>query len=65
METSRQITLDCYFIVYRTRLDIDEDLWIGRREDTLRKEHGQWRIARRAIILDQTVLKSKNLSSFL
>ena len=63
--TSSELTLDCYFIVYRTRLDTDEDLWIGRREDTLRKEDGQWKIARRKIVIDQTVLQSKNLSSFL
>jgi len=62
--TPTQVTLDCNFIVYRTRLDTDEDLWVGRREDTLRKENGGWRIARRKIVLDQTVLKSKNLSSF-
>lgn len=63
--TSSHLTLDCYFIVYRTRLATDEDLWIGRREDTLRKEDEQWKIARRKIVLDQTVLQSKNLSSFL
>src|SRR5438067_13192334 len=53
--TPTQVTLDCNFIVYRTRLDTDEDLWVGRREDTLRKENGGWRIARRKIVLDQTV----------
>ena len=63
--TSSEVTLDCNFVVYRTRLATDEDLWVGCREDTLRKENGEWRIARRKILLDQTVLKSKNLSSFL
>jgi hypothetical protein len=38
---------------------------VGRREDTLRQENGEWKIANRKIFLDQTVLKSKNLSSFL
>jgi 3-phenylpropionate/cinnamic acid dioxygenase small subunit len=59
------ITADCNFIVYRSRLATDEDLWVGRREDTLRKEDGKWKIAQRKIFLDQTVLRSKNLSSFL
>ncbi len=53
------------FIVYRTRLAVDEDLWIGAREDTLRRVDGQWKIAKRYIFIDQTVLKSKNLSSLL
>ena len=59
------LTVNCYFIVYRTRLATDEDLWVGTRADVLRKEDGEWKIARRHIFLDQTVLKSKNLSSFL
>lgn len=60
-----ELFVTCNFAVYRTRLATDEDLWIGRREDTLRKSEGQWRIAKRHIFLDQAVLKSKNLSSFL
>lgn len=62
---SGEYLVHCDFIVYRTRLATDEDLWIGRREDTLRKVDGAWKIAGRKIFLDQTVLKSKNLSSFL
>jgi 3-phenylpropionate/cinnamic acid dioxygenase small subunit len=60
-----EVTALCNFVVYRSRLAVDEDLWIGRREDVLRKVGGAWKIARRHIFLDQTVLKSKNLSSFL
>jgi 3-phenylpropionate/cinnamic acid dioxygenase small subunit len=52
------------FIIYRTRLAQDEDLWVGRREDILRKVDGAWRIARRHIFLDQVSLSSKNLSIF-
>ena len=55
---------DGNWIVYRTRLAADEDLWVGRREDTLRKVGGVWKIARRHVFLDQVVLKSKNLSIF-
>jgi 3-phenylpropionate/cinnamic acid dioxygenase small subunit len=60
-----QVRVSSNFIVYRTRLDADEDWWVGRRIDLLRKEDGHWKIARRAIYLDQTVLTSKNLSTFL
>ena len=59
-----ELPLSCNFIVYRTRLASDEDLWVGRREDTLRRVDGAWKIARRHIFLDQVVLKSKNLSIF-
>jgi 3-phenylpropionate/cinnamic acid dioxygenase small subunit len=62
---TNELTLRCNFIVYRSRLAIDEDLWIGEREDQLRRVDGTWRIAGRKIFLDQTVLKSKNLSNFL
>jgi 3-phenylpropionate/cinnamic acid dioxygenase small subunit len=62
--TDTEVTVECNFIVYRTRLATDEDLWVGRREDVLRKVDGDWKIARRKIFLDQTVLTSKNLSSF-
>lgn len=60
-----EVTVSCCFIVYRTRLATDEDLWVGTREDVLRRVDGEWKIASRKIFLDQAVLKSKNLSSFL
>jgi 3-phenylpropionate/cinnamic acid dioxygenase small subunit len=59
-----QVHSDCAFILYRTRLEQDEDLWVGRREDRLRKIAGRWQIADRKIFLDQVVLRSKNLSNF-
>jgi hypothetical protein len=40
---------------------------VGKREDLLRRregDSGDWRIARRKIILDQNVLLSKNLTFF-
>jgi 3-phenylpropionate/cinnamic acid dioxygenase small subunit len=58
------VGVTCNFIVYRSRLATDEDLWVGRREDTLRRVDGRWMIAARKIFLDQTVLKAKNLSTF-
>jgi 3-phenylpropionate/cinnamic acid dioxygenase small subunit len=59
-----EFLVTCNFIVYRTRLAMDEDMWVGRREDTLRKVDGRWRIARRHIFIDQVSLTSKNLSVF-
>jgi 3-phenylpropionate/cinnamic acid dioxygenase small subunit len=54
----------CRFIVYRNRLESETDLLIGRREDTLTRVHGALKIARRKIILDQSVLLAKNLTMF-
>jgi len=58
------LRVESNFIIYRSRLEREEDLWAGRREDTLRKVDGQWRIARRHIFLDHVSLLSNNLSIF-
>ena len=52
------------FILYRTRLRTDENLFVGRRTDLLRRTAAGWRIARREIVLDQNVIMAKNLSVF-
>jgi 3-phenylpropionate/cinnamic acid dioxygenase small subunit len=54
----------CRFIVYRNRLESETDFLVGRREDTLTRVRGQLKIARRKIILDQSVLLAKNLTMF-
>jgi biphenyl 2,3-dioxygenase beta subunit len=62
--TGDELTVNSNFIVYRTRLETDEDWFVGHRVDTLRRAEGGWRIAKRVMVLDQTVLKAKNLSIF-
>ena len=66
--TDTELTTDSYFFIYRNRLSsdhpADEDMWVGSREDVLRKVDGSWKIAKRKILLDQVVLRSKNLSTF-
>ena len=51
------------FHLYRTRLDSEEDSWISRREDLLRRENGALKLARRHTYLDQTVILSQNMST--
>ena len=53
------------FFVYRNRLETETDLLVGRREDTLRRTGGRLLVARRKIILEQSVLMAKNLTVFL
>ena len=38
---------------------------VGKREDTLRRVEGCWKIARRMVTLDQSVLLAKNLTFFI
>ena len=52
------------FLIYRNRVETETDLLVGKREDSLRWVDGAWRIARRKIILDQSVLLVKNLTFF-
>ncbi len=52
------------FHLYRTRLNNEEDHWIGSRADLLRRDGDDLRIARRYIYLEQTVLTAANLSVF-
>jgi 3-phenylpropionate/cinnamic acid dioxygenase small subunit len=54
----------CRFIVYRNRVEDETDLLVGRREDTLIRVAGSLQVARRKIILDQSVLLAKNLTMF-
>ncbi|MEE8302802.1 MAG: 3-phenylpropionate/cinnamic acid dioxygenase subunit beta [Candidatus Tectomicrobia bacterium] len=62
--TPDEVSVKCRFLVYRNRLQDETDFFVGKREDTLRRVDGQWRIARRKIILDQNVLLAKNLTVF-
>jgi 3-phenylpropionate/cinnamic acid dioxygenase small subunit len=52
------------FLLYRSRLETDLNIFAGRREDVVRKTEAGWRIARRKILLDQNVVLAKNLSVF-
>src|ERR671924_167520 len=59
-----QIEVHSNFIVYRTRMEKDEDFFVGTRQDILRRVENGFKIARRTIILDQAILGAKNISIF-
>ena len=59
-----QVNVKCRFLIYRNRVQTETDFLVGKREDVLRKVDGQWKIARRKVILDQNVLLAKNLTVF-
>lgn len=52
------------FLVYRNRLEREENVFAGRRSDILRRVGEGLQVARRVILLDQTVLQAKNISTF-
>jgi len=59
-----RLEVESNFHVYRTRLNSEETSWIGSRRDVLRRVDGSFQIADRKILLEQTVLLSRNLSNF-
>ncbi len=62
--TPEEVQVKCRFLIYRNRQQDETDFFVGKREDTLRKVDGEWKIARRKVILDQNVLLAKNLTVF-
>jgi biphenyl 2,3-dioxygenase subunit beta len=63
-DRGNELAVRSNFLLYRTRLKSEETTWIGSRRDLLRRVDGSFRIARRHIFLEQTVLLSQNLSNF-
>ena len=60
-----EVTVRCRFLVYRNRVETETDVLVGKREDVLRRVDGSWKIARRMVVLDQSVLLAKNLTFFI
>jgi 3-phenylpropionate/cinnamic acid dioxygenase small subunit len=58
------ITAKSRFVVCAYRLEHDVDLFIGKRIDVLRREQGALKVLRRTVYLDQSVLLSRNLTTF-
>lgn len=58
------ITAKSRFVVCAHRLAHDLDIFIGKRVDILRREQGRLKVFRRTIYLDQSVLLSRNLTTF-
>ena len=53
-------------MVYRNRLERQTDIFVGARRDLLRRSDNAegWMIARRFMILDQSMLLANNVSIF-
>jgi 3-phenylpropionate/cinnamic acid dioxygenase small subunit len=64
-DNGTEIEVHSNFLVYRTRMETDKDMFVGTRQDILRRINGSFKIAKRTIVLDQAVLDAKNISVFL
>lgn len=53
------------FVNYRSRSEADNDMVMGRREDVLRVHGDSFLLARRKVIVTQSLWMSKNLNTFL
>jgi len=64
--TPGEYEVDCYYLLYRSRLEREVEVFVGMRHDLLRRTDtlAGWQIARRTIILDQATLLARNLSFF-
>ena len=51
-----EVDVRCNLMVYQSRLERTEKTFVGRREDRLRLENGNYRIASRKVVLDQSLL---------
>jgi 3-phenylpropionate/cinnamic acid dioxygenase small subunit len=61
-----EFEVDCYYLLYRSRLEREVEIFAGMRHDRVRRGSAtpRWQIARRRILLDQTVILARNLSFF-
>lgn len=59
-----EVTVSSNIVLYTSRLESDEDRFVGRRVDRLRRVDGRWKLARREVYLDHTILPGKTLATF-
>jgi 3-phenylpropionate/cinnamic acid dioxygenase small subunit len=61
-----ELGVQSYVLVFRSRLDVREPAWLaGERTDVLREVDGALRLARRDIVVDESVLRTQNLAVFI
>ncbi len=62
-ERGEEVEVHSYVLVFQSRYASYENFYIGKREDVLRKVNGEWKVARRKVILDHALLP-RTLSVF-
>lgn len=59
------VLVNSNFMIYQTRLQREENWYVGRRDDRLRRDGSRLLLAERRAVIDRTVLPGKNLTVFL
>jgi 3-phenylpropionate/cinnamic acid dioxygenase small subunit len=65
VEEADEVRVKSRFIVYQNRVDYETYWFVGKRLDLLRREGVSWKLARREITLEASVLLAKNLTVIL
>jgi 3-phenylpropionate/cinnamic acid dioxygenase small subunit len=63
-EGGERVTVRSRFLVYQNRLQGEVSLFVGKRNDVLRRHGRGWKVLSREIHLDQNVLLAKALTTF-
>ena len=61
LEDPEEVSVKYRILIYRNRLEDSTDVFAGKREDVLRKVDGEWKIRKRTMLLDQSVLLSATM----
>jgi 3-phenylpropionate/cinnamic acid dioxygenase small subunit len=64
LDAPREVVVKSRFLIYQNRVEAETALFVGKRLDRLRRAGDAWKLARREITLDQSVLQAKNLTVF-
>jgi phthalate 3,4-dioxygenase beta subunit len=65
-EADGELVVKTYVLLFRSRLDVRDPSWIAaERTDLLREVDGRLRLARRDILVDESVLRMQNLAVFI
>lgn len=65
VEEPLEVKVRSRFLIERHRVDYEAELFVGIRTDLLRRAGEKWEIARREILMNQTVFLAKNLTIFI
>lgn len=64
LKAFEEVDVRSRLLVYQSRFEYETYFFVGKRIDRLHSIGGEWKLARREIILYQNVLLSKNLTVF-
>jgi 3-phenylpropionate/cinnamic acid dioxygenase small subunit len=64
LEKPGEIDVTSRFLIYQNRVEYETYTFVGKRNDTIRATEAGWKVAKREIILEQSILLAKNLTMF-